>query len=227
MKGYSDRSFIEERTGIVRRIYSYNGRPARRVELSGRVVDQLRGYVLIEKDLRNVAEWLKQLGIDPAEGEASGGRNPKRIWRRNPDRTEGLRGKGLFVAALTVYAKGFTKCEGRPVKMEKQQLDSRFHSLHDECMRYRHNFAAHSGAERIEDARIALVIPKKAKRTVQPMLYVELGQPDVVPPYVDGLSMADLCAQAHSVVQRKIALLMEKVNEEVAGKGWDYWNQKK
>jgi hypothetical protein len=227
MKGYSDRSFIEERTGIVRRIYSYDGKPARRFELSGKVVDQLRGYVLIEKDLRNVAEWLKQLGIDPTGNEAGVGRTSKLIWRRNPDRTEGVRDKGLFVAALTFYAKGFTKCEGRPVKMEKQQLETRFHALHDECMRYRHNFAAHSGAGRIEDARIALVIPKKAKRPVVPMLYVELDQPDVVPPYVDGLSMADLCAHANAVVKRKMSLLMEKVKEEVASKGWEYWDQKK
>lgn len=227
MKGYSVRSFIEERTGIVRRIYTHDGKPTRRFELSGRVVDQLRGYLLIEKDLRNVAEWLKQLGIAPAGDDAGDGQGSKRIWQLNPDRTEGLRGKGLFVAALTFYAKGFTKCEGRPVKMEKQQLDKRFHALHEECMRYRHNFAAHSGADRIEDARIALVIPKKAKRPVVPMFYVELGQPEVAPPYVDGLSMADLCSHAHIVVKRKADLLWEKVKEEVASKGWDYWTQKK
>ena len=56
--------------------------------------------------------------------------------------------KGLFVAALTIYGKRFTSCEGRRVKLEKKNLSEDFHETHDEAMAFRHNFAAHSGAKK-------------------------------------------------------------------------------
>lgn len=226
MKGYSHKTFIEAKTGKVRRIYSYNGKPCRRFELTGRLVDQLRGYLLIEKDLRNVIEWLGQLDAEFAKTAESTVRETK-VWGMNPDRTQGLQMKALFVAALTVYAKGYTKCEGRPVKMERQQLAERYRSAHDDVMLYRHNFAAHSGSERIEDVRVALVIPRKSKRPVNPEIFVELIQPEAGISFSGDVSMLDLCEHAKSVVNTKIDTLLTKIAmEEVAPKGWDYWYQK-
>ncbi|WP_447578325.1 hypothetical protein [Achromobacter kerstersii] len=223
MAGYSHKTFIEANTGKVHRIYSYNGKPCRRFELTGRLVDQLRGYLLIEKDLRNVIEWLGQLNAEMEKLPSRPGRATK-VWKFNPDRKQGLLMKALFVSSLTFYAKGYTKCEGRPVKMERQQLDENFRGVHDEVMRYRHNFAAHSGSEGIEHVRIALVIPRKAKRPVDPEIFVELNQPEAGLLLPGELSMLDLCEHARSVVKTKVDTLLKKIAvEEVAAKGWDHW----
>ncbi|MEN5342671.1 hypothetical protein ABE599_03115 [Achromobacter mucicolens] len=223
MAEYSQKTFIESKTGKVHRIYSYKGKPCRRIELTGRLVDQLRGYLLIEKDLRNVIEWLGQLNaeiekVSPVAGRAT------QVWKVNPDRKQGLLMKALFVAALTFYAKGYTKCEGRPVKMERKQLDEEFRGVHDEVMRYRHNFAAHSGSEKIEHVSIALVIPSRSKRPVNPEIFVELNQPEAGLLLPGKRSMLDLCEHARGVVKAKAETLLNKIaQEEVAAKGWDHW----
>ncbi len=56
--------------------------------------------------------------------------------------------KGLFVAALTFYAKSFATCEGRKVKLEKKNHDDDFQKKNQLIIDLRKNFAAHSGQRR-------------------------------------------------------------------------------
>lgn len=204
------KEIIEPASGKVHRFYSYKRKPCRRVLLSSRLTDQLSGYVLIEKDLRNVLVWLKEIEKLHVDAISVKGRR----FARSLDRERYNLIKGLFVAALTFYGKCFSKCEGRPVKLERVQLNSRFHTLHDDCISYRHNFAAHSGAKKLEFVEIALVLPQKLKPGIEPRIYRELYQPDLLWPSDGEIPLVDLVEHVRSIVNEKIDRLEKKIFEE-------------
>jgi hypothetical protein len=222
-KDYEVKEIVEPQSGRVHRLYTFNKSPCRRVVLRSRLCDQLAGYTLIEKDLRSVVIWLTEI-----ENLQSKWARPKdaRVLK-SPDRETYNIVKGLFVAALTFYGKCFSKCEGRPVKLERAQMAIMFHSSHDRCIRFRHNFAAHSGAERLEYVEIALVFPIKKKHLVEPELYRELFQPDMVLPIPGDATLIELAEHARSIALKKIDILYKKImSEEVLPKGRDYWLSK-
>ena len=184
---------------------------------------QLAGYTLIEKDLRSVGIWLAEIDEIHSDGPMRKGEH----YAHGSDRKVYNVIKGLFVAALTFYGKSFSRCEGRPVKLERAQLGDEFRLTHDQCMKFRHNFAAHSGAARLEHVAIALVLPLKAKRPVLPKLYRELFQPDLVAPSQGEVQLAQLVQHARSIAVAKIELLSAKIlKDEVYPMGQDYWLRK-
>lgn len=159
---WETREVLDRTTGEVERFYTYKRKPCKRIELNSPLARQLAGYTLIEKDLRSVAAWLREIEArhtEVGQGEGDG-------FGRSTDRETYTLIKGLFVAALTFYGKCFAHCEGRRIKLERAQLGERYLSTHDEAIAFRHNFAAHSGAAKLESAKVALVLPNKA--TVQP-----------------------------------------------------------
>ena len=202
--------YLDRVTGKAYRTYSYKRRPCKRIELRSRLVDQLAGYTLMEKDLRSVAIWLKEIEKLHTDG-------PKRkteSFHNSQDREKYNLIKGLFVAALTFYGKCFTKCEGRPVKLERAQLDALFHEIHDSSISLRHNFAAHSGARRIEHVEIALVFPDRPTSTSPFQIFRELHQPDLFWPEPPDKTLHDLVAHVKQIVDAKITRLSEKVVKE-------------
>lgn len=220
---WSVSEFLDRASGKVYRRYTYKRKPCIRVVLNSRLSQQLAGWTLIEKDLRNVAVWLKE--IESRHKEA-----PKRKGESfgiGRDRETYNLIKGLFVAALTFYGKCFSKCEGRPVKLERAQLEERYRVLHDECISYRHNFAAHSGAAKIESVEIAVVLPEKFRSSVSPRIYHELSQPDLAwPSGDDEVSFQKLVEHARDIAGAKITRLSDKIlHEEVLPKGYDYWRK--
>jgi hypothetical protein len=220
---YAVKEVVEPRSGKVRRLYTYKQKPCRRVLLDSRLAGQLAGYTLIEKDLRSVLTWLLEIEALHTEGPTRKGEH----FAKASDRKTYNLIKGLFVAALTFYGKCFSKCEGRPVKLERVQLEDKFRATHDTCMKYRHNFAAHSGAERLEHVDIALVLPLKAKKPVPPKLYRELFQPDLLSPSTGEIKLSELVEHARSVALTKIDVLSRKIlMEEVYPKGQEYWLKK-
>jgi hypothetical protein len=219
--GYEVKEFVEPNSTKTHRIYTYNGKPCRRIKMDTRLCKQLAGYALIEKDLRSAKIWLSEIDELRQDEVAPPG---SRISR---DRKTYNLVKGLFVAALTFYGKCFSKCDGRPVKIEKNQLDEKFRAVHDEIIRFRHNFAAHSGDERIEYVEIALVIPRSKNNLALPNLYRELFQPDLMFGKLEGVSFADTVEHARQVVLKKIDLLSKKImEEEIYPKGREYWLKK-
>ncbi len=207
--GFSVKSFVEGQTGHVRRIYSYKGKPCRRVVLQSKLCAQLAGYTLIYKDLRSVLTWLAEIEKRHTDGPSRKGEH----FSCSNDRGTYDLIKGLFVAALTFYGKCFATCEGRRAKLERVQLDRRFHALHDDCIAYRHNFAAHSGAKELEKVEVALVFPAKYKKKVPMKVYRELRQPDLLWPTGGDVTLIELVEQAVEVVTRKIELLTLKVEK--------------
>jgi hypothetical protein len=127
--------------------YLYCGEPAPSVQMTDKISEQYGAYSLMEKDLRSVIFWLQEIkNLKPDDLER---------WRK-PEKMNLV--KGLFVAALTFYAKCFTSCEGRRVKLEKSIFDADDLKVHENLMILRHNFAAHSGAEGFEEVKVSLAL---------------------------------------------------------------------
>jgi len=94
-------------------------------------------------------------------------------------------------------------------------------------MKYRHNFAAHSGSERLEHVEVVVVLPLPSKKSVLPNLYRELFQPDLLNPSAGELTLSELVEHARSIAVTKTDLLSKKIlNEEVLPKGREYWLKK-
>lgn len=203
--------YVDRVTGQVYRTYTYKRRPANRILLKSKIAQQFAGYILIEKDLRSSLVWL-----DEIENRSLSGGKRKEYNHSNSDRENFNLVKGLFVALLTFYGKCFTKCEGRPVKLERVQLDQKYHALHDECIKYRHNFAAHSGAKKLEKVEIALVYPAKVKNKFEFKIFTELDQPDFFMAKDGEVGLRELIEHVREKVLAKMDKLHDKiVNEEI------------
>lgn len=218
---WSVSEFLDATSGKVYRRYTYKRKPCIRVVLDSKLSQQLAGWTLVEKDLRSVAIWLNEIASRHTEAPKRKGES----YGFSRDRETYDLIKGLFVAALTFYGKCFSKCEGRPVKMERAQLEERYRALHDECISYRHNFAAHSGAAKIERVEIAVVFPEKLRPGVSPRIYQELFQPDLAwPSSDDEVTFQQLVEHARDIAKAKISRLSDKIlEEEVLPKSFGYW----
>lgn len=88
---------------------------------------------------------------------------------------------------------------------------------------FRHNFAAHSGAKKIEHVTVAVVLPRAGKG-VAPNIYTEPMQPDMFFAIQGNSSFHDLVEDARQVAIKKKDFLMEKImKEEVLPRGEKYW----
>lgn len=205
--------FIDKETGKIHRIYKYKNKPCKRVYLNSRLTDHLAGYSLIEKDLRSALVWLRK--IDELVGDFDERKDGSFGVGRDREKYNIV--KGLFVAALIFYGKGFSKCEGRPVKLERNQLGEEYRELHDLAISYRHNFAAHSGAKKLESVRVALVVPVKAKlgKAIPMNLYTELNQPDLAwHSKGEELWFIELFEHVRVMVKEKVKKLTDKIMTE-------------
>jgi len=217
------REVLDPTTGRVERFYTYKRRPCIRIPLDSPLARQLAGYALIEKDLRSVLLWIEEIKSRHTDAPQ---RKHERFGR-SADRETYTLIKGLFVAALTFYGKCFAQCEGRRVKLERSQLDKRYQATHDEAIEYRHNFAAHSGAAKLEHVEVALVFPQRARATVLPRIYQELSQPDLLWSRTEEGSFAELAEHVRSIADRRIDELTSKIlREEVVPRGFEYWRKR-
>ncbi len=209
---FSMHHFLDKRTGVVHRKYSFKRKPCNSLELTSKRAIQLAGYSLIEKDLRSCLAWL-----DEIDSRHDLGRTDKHeSFFHGNDRANYVIIKGLFGALVTFYAKCFTRCEGRRVKLERKQLDSQFHDMHDHCMMLRHNFAAHSGAERIERAKIVVAYPSPKKGKLYVKVYSELDQPDMFVTRDGEVSLRQLLVHVQTNVLAKIDELAIVIQNEEA-----------
>ncbi|MFT5759273.1 MAG: hypothetical protein ACI9LM_004030 [Alteromonadaceae bacterium] len=193
--------------------YFYEGKKAPSVKMTDKISEQYAAYTLIDKDLRSVIFWLNE--IEKLEPEIL-----DRV--KNPDKMNLI--KGLFVASLTFYGKCFTSCEGRKVKLERNFIDEEHRETHDQIMKLRHNFAAHSGAENFEEVKVSLALHPTKKSDMKPKLYTELIQPDYISDEVEFKALAE---SLKNKVFDKRASVGETVFEKiVAPKGKMYWYKK-
>lgn len=209
-EGFKARHSLDPVTGIVSRTYMHNGNKCKATPLTSRLCDQLAGYTLIEKDLRSALLWLDE--IERRHTEAPTDQNHR--YGNSENRENYTIIKGLFVALLAFYGKCFSRCEGRPVKLERSQLDPKNHETHDELISYRHNFAAHSGAERVEKVGIVLVHPEALTADIPLMIFRELQQPDLLSSERTDASIRDAIENARAIANSKIDKLSEKILKE-------------
>ncbi|MCK4794894.1 MAG: hypothetical protein KAV87_64790 [Desulfobacteraceae bacterium] len=218
---WTTKTIVEPNTGKYYRDYFFKKQLAHRIIIGTPKATVLAGYTLIEKDLRSAIIWLNyikdQLKDEPSFIDPIGS-----VETPNKDCFTIM--KGLFVAALTFYGKSFTTCEGRKVKLERANLDEKFYEEHDNAMEYRHNYAAHSGAKKLEQAVVVLALDKKRKSN--PYFGRELYQPDLIS-LNDLNGFGSLFEHAKDFADRKIEILSDKVyDEDVLPKGADYWYSK-
>ncbi|MEN8992562.1 MAG: hypothetical protein ACN6NW_05795 [Acinetobacter amyesii] len=215
--GYQIREIVLKLGHVIRK-YFYKNKQAYRVLLTSKLSLRLAGLALIEKDIRNIISWLNYIeylyGEDKKEGILIAS-----------DRDKFNIVKGLYVAFLASYGKCFTNCKGRNAQLERSNLDPKYHQLHDELMRQRHNYVAHSGDDKVESAEIALVFPQQRNAIDKVQIFTELFQPD----YMNGFNETDtldLVNHMHALVQTKISDLTTKImKEEVFIKSYDEWKK--
>lgn len=213
--GWEKKEHMNPETGLVTRSYSYKGKKCTRVPLDSRLADQLAGYSLIDKDLRSCINWLNLI----EETYQKNYPQNKGNFTISPNREEFNVVKGLYVAMITFYGKCFASCEGRKVKLERNQLIEEFRPLHDTCIEHRNNFAAHSGAAKIEECKIALVhTPIRGYgKPVAFEIFSELQQPDALLTRGGDQSekmLHELFEHARQIVKKKSDLLVNKIKDE-------------
>lgn len=217
--GWKIREVVGESITERQTFYYYKGKLAPRIQLKSKLAEQLGGYSLIDKDLRNVLAWLQAIDTLFPENE-----RPYETAIA-PDRERFNTIKGLFVASVTFYGKCFTQCEGRRVKLDKKIIDAQFLEEHEEILKLRHNFTAHSGAEKCEDVKIALVLPPKTSSNEPPEIYREISQPDLyMSSKDDEITFRKLVEHVREKVVKKMNVVVQKIfQEEVAPLGKEYW----
>ncbi|MBA5764692.1 hypothetical protein H2O73_20230 [Vibrio sp. 404] len=219
--GWSKVTVLNPETSDFYNRYYYKRVKAKRVEITTPKAQVLASYTLIEKDLRSVAVWLNEIE-SMMKADVKLVQDPKNR-KSDHDRTRYNLIKGLFVAALTFYAKCFATCEGRKVKLEKKNLDEDFRKKHQSAIDMRNNFAAHSGAEKVEKVKVVLALDTKRRKGAVPYFTRELGQPDTYT--LENLAeFRGLVEHVKSFVDGKIDTLNKKVLEDdIISKGGDYW----
>jgi hypothetical protein len=198
------------------RKYFYKNKQAYRITLNSKLAQQLAGYALIEKDLRSALVWLQTIDQIQSDIQTKGS-------TISVDRDKFNLIKGLYVASLVFYGKCFTKCEGRNAQLNQKNVDKLFFELHKEIMRQRNNFAAHSGAEKIESVTVALVFPQQRNAHHIFDIFTELNQPDVLNKFND-LKFIDLVQEMHKTVCKKKSELQQLIiNSDLKEKNLNEW----
>jgi len=219
--GWTKRSVLDKNTGKFHNRYFFKRRKAHRIIINTPKSKSLAGYTLIEKDLRSAIIWLKEI-ITMLENNVKFTDGTGNL-RFDKNREINNLVKGLFVAALTFYGKCFSQCEGRRVKIDKKNIDLEFHDEHDMAILLRHNFAAHSGAEKVERAKVILALDSKRSKNTAPYIVKELSQPDA-PLKSDIEKMIKLFEHVQLFALNKIEVLTSKVyTDDILPKGADYW----
>jgi len=211
--GYNWKTVSDPDGGQPSDTYYYKRNKVRHKILTSGLARQMAGYFMIEIDLRKVRAWLEEIG-QPEESE----RRPNQVdLTICPPIVS-----GLFLAALTIYGKCFTRAEGRRVKLERKIFDdhqSKSHQYlksHQYFMDLRHKLAAHSGSTLLEDADVVFLMPPKNKPNVWPMVFnigrqVQTALSSNMETDDDNPSFAELVEYVESWVSNKVNLLKKKV----------------
>jgi hypothetical protein len=116
---------------------------------------------------------------------------------------------------------------GLIAQISRDWLDAEHKELHDYYMMYRHNFAAHSGDEKIELANTYVLLHPKRKNEVLPYLPTIRKQPDIVFSREDENSFEELITYVIELVSKKYNDLAFKIVKElIMAKDVAFWREK-
>jgi len=223
--GFRVESFIDKKTGKGHSRFYWKHKRAFHVELKGVPIERLGGFSLISKDLEKVSAWASMANEEmPTNVRLDKTQQVKHFIL--PDRMKSDLMKGLFVAALTFYGKAFTRADGRRVKLNKKSLDKEFQAIHDFYMKYRHNFAAHSGDAKLETTRANLILTGKKKKGFKPLIHIGRIQPNNAMVPSGDIGLVELAEHAKTVANTNYDNLSDHVIEKyVLPRGPAFWEK--
>lgn len=156
--------------------YWHNGKQAIRHELGGPRAKRYAGYTLIQKDLLRIIAWIshtQELAKTLPERDLSSGERPTQGDRRSNEIMS-----GLLVAIVTTYGKLFSQAEGRKVKLESNAIsDVRQLQLHNQLLKWRNTYSAHSGVDSPERSVVHMEIGEPINSVTSWRLSCESSQP--------------------------------------------------
>ncbi|CZH22602.1 Uncharacterised protein [Legionella pneumophila] len=184
---------------------------------------QLAGYTLIEKDIRDTRELLKEHNI---------------LFARCDNPGESLLLKGLMKAIVITYGKCFTAAKGRKIKLELSHIKSpQGIELHNGLIDMRNQYVAHGGVSSHEKVQITLLCPSsKEIKKIRQGKYAEgsiiLGKKLLQTTTTNEFNHEDfeiLLQDHHDYVLKKISDLANRlgVNKIDPEKVWQFVGKKK
>lgn len=211
---------VDPDTGTMDTNYYWETRLAPKVQIKGKLVDQLSGYTLIKKDLDSAHQWIKQAERVAAKHKTPGEKGYLHATAR--DDFDII--KAYFVASLTFYAKCFTEASGRHANVSRDWIGAKYRAVHDSYMRYRHSFAAHSGNEGFELAKTYVLLHPDRKMFI-PYLPTARMQVDISMPSPEGPGFVELIEHVSERVVEKYNKLAQKIiHDFVIPAGVEYWS---
>jgi hypothetical protein len=213
---------MDKESLFVNRTFFYGKDKCHKIKLDSKLIKNYEGYLLIDRDIKSIVVWLKLLKDHLYK--LYGKKNSKvpilRIANNEelPELT-----KALYVSCLTIYGKLFNRSEGRNAKLECKIFagHNKFLSFHNELMEQRHNFAAHSGKVKIENANVYLVLDPVQGRN-EPLIISDAVQPDS--PYLENIELfQSLISFLKTKVDEKLVKSYNKLNSNISEMGIDFW----
>ncbi|MBI9060261.1 MAG: hypothetical protein JEZ01_21015 [Labilibaculum sp.] len=203
--------------------YYYDNNEAIRIELSSKIAKQYAGWILIEKEIRNITSWLNT--YNDIVKEIFGDNIPKysHIVPDNKREKSSLL-KAIMVAIITSYGKLFTSAEVRKVKLDKSQFknDKDKLDLHESLMELRNKFAAHGGGHEYEFVNVVLLLDSNKDNGTMPIITRELSQPNSLS-YNDIPLLVELLNELKEKADQKIVKLSQKLYKDIYSIDNDFW----
>jgi hypothetical protein len=207
---------LDSKTGRVELKYYWQDEPIQAIELSGVIAERLAGLALIQKDLVSALAWVREatpLLVKDGDGK----------YQQVEDRAVGSKVKSLYVSALTFYAKCFAAGEGRRAKLDRSDLDNAYFDSHDKVIIARNNVAAHSGAEKLENASTRLLFLPKPEGGFVLTLATNRLQPDYMWTGEEGDQFSALIENAIEKVAEKYHSLGQQIIEAACEQPPGFW----
>ena len=208
--------------GKIANKYYFKGERARRVRLISRLAQQAAGYTLIEKDLRNI-DWSILHILSLLEKIAPGVPKSGRPQITPGNQTQSNLMKMLLVGAVTLYGKLFVSAKGRRAQLDRSHVAERLRTDHDFIMELRHNFAAHSGEIKHEEATIVLLLEPNEAAHGEFFLSTELKQPTALTTETLDSFLGIVKHLQKEVMKRREALFDKIVLEQIKPVGHAHW----
>lgn len=199
--------------------FTHRRRPVPTIELRGDFAELLFGFSQITSDLNDALAWVTE-----SEQTLKDESPNSEISALMLDVGGARRARGLFIAALVSYGKCFAESRGRRSRVQKNQLDKKFHAAHEYFMTMRNAYAAHSGIEKFEKSRLYLLIHPKYKKNSIAHLRVEGNKPNLHVAAPDGTLFEDLIKHVSEIaLNKKMETRALIAKEHLAPRGLAYW----
>ncbi len=170
-------------------------------EVTTKKTNQLCGFMLIEKDLRDSIELLNEYS---KLFTASGGT----LFSKN------IVLKGLMKAIVITYGKCFSRADGRKIKLSRKDIPKEYEIVHEDLINMRNQYVAHSGKTNLERCKFVFLLPPEKKgKTVRVLTCHELYQTTGTSDFFGNAKF--LMEKVIINLKNKISCLKNNIQEEI------------